>query len=1780
MLAQRCLRRFSPPWNWPVTRRNLLSVALRRCSTSSCTAGVLVFTSETRGSSSPSFLTPPLPPAPSSCTTPSSQVSNEVPKPATDSSTAFAYYFNDVFTTIDIAPVKRPQLSGSLLCSIDDFPFTVLLVEDCTGTSNEAVAYRVQQCAVRVAEWIKASTKQSVRAFLLRHVCERWPKAMRHLHSLDLSLQLKLVPAGAATANITQWGTQADESTEMSPALRGTVSGSSAAAAAPVRWRCSASLYDPWQIEPQLTPLGCPQDSEKSAVAEHALALEGELLTVFMGVMARVQEELSARCAALLGESAGEAACYTREAGHEQSQLWLTSRLQMAAIKEEAERSQRWWWFEDGLSLPSSSWTLSWRCWRDAARNAAVGAQLSLEHVLVSTRAAAPMHASTLLAHTLASRVFVPLVAPKTASEEEDCVYTRGAFSEVSPVEHGEALAIADLAARVSDRSITLTDAWAETPLNVCGEFVEQVAQLSSTIAHDLHDSERCGEDVLGVCLFGRAPTTAGTLEAPQLPNAVRWTSFEGRRVIEEFVAAAAPRNATTGFHLPPLWPRVTGGNGVTDTGRRATFRELIRNELGLRHLPRTDLSISTAGKANEVFVCDVDVVAGWRAPNETAADSLVPPARLRIGADWYVDVAEAAQAHTPWALPLCTLPPTAAEAAAVAKGNKSEKGVPSIVSVQVLSIPDSLRLRGVLRATWDESAGELLCFTDAPHKPPLRFSNLPTVKGFTRLLRFCANTAVYTQAFYRTQRAPHKALASLLRFMMTDGNAPEASEAGGTSRNAEHHLRWPKDSDDRLIAVLPLPFHAGTTRLTASSHMARAVEVRRLISLVQHFCKDPSAFAPLLAATTISITTFFQVWDATEPWLHPCGPLRIALSPNAAMRGRSHEREEPGRCEGGTVQRSMSPDDNNGDARSLTLCIGDAFSEDLSNGSDSGEATAALNSGDGVHPLRELKRVCLPASGGRWVSEAYTAIRDAALSLPPAVIEKTQKRSSPHRRIEKEGEPRLLLLCTTLTELLQVTLCMLLNDGMCRSRTSPVRLLFALFRKNLGYLKRSKGYELRLQVTPDTFVLLAACSAECHTAKPEQTWEGWRELLAFTFLEEAAPEVLKSLSTAHQLQLFFTEMDSHARNVVDSVVLHLQWKANPACAPGAGDADDLPRLLFTVEVSRADVPPASPAPSPAAAAAKSETVYKASGSSLTDVLQRVLEDYLLPARKTYATVGSDNAALPLRGMLCADNALTSMQRKLAVHLHLQRVSVQFDAEASRLRLLGWKEPNKSVEEADDSRVVLADEAATLDRVPLIIFRLHRQLLQRVDQSQQEMTVEELCSWSRVKLFAQLCQAWGCTESDFQATSVLQNKQWLCEVALPLHLIPLTQCATALPPASCPKPSPEKLYVSCSSNTKRKSERWLLACLCHWTCYAQTAGIDYEGRYGVRCSATRSALRRATTMAPTRKDFVPSLIHCSDNEDNDDGDGAAHGSLPIFPMSSQAAWPRSASPLPSSAVDSKAPAQVSVARISLLDSVHAKVKMLLAELVDRANGRVVLQLSQTFGLELLFEVLADRGSAEGETAMVGDGSVQLLRERWSHGTWAPAQVLRAEALVLAQLVCRDADAAQPDRAQLLHIATSELLRHQLLWNLKCGAHVSRRDFCVSFLRRYFGWRVCEQADLADLPITSTQGNIVVYESIAFAAPPHLRRGESGKHARGPKGSRASLRLGQIVSPGDSTVRLAQVLVEVEDAVVDVTRGLLWDACARRVKEVFGVSRLMTAAEVDARMLCFMQQMGL
>ncbi|KAL7701866.1 hypothetical protein NQL31_002182 [Lotmaria passim] len=1791
----------------------------------------------------------------------------ESPNTGTSASTAFAYLFNDVFTTIDIAPVKRPQLLGSLQCSVDDFPFTLLLVENCTGTTNEGVTHAVQQRAVHAAQYIRTCTGQSVRGFLLNRVCESWPRVMRHLRSLDLSLQLRLVLVESAAQREGKAGEEKDavpsSSSPPSPSPDGTADNSNSAVELDtpassffsLRWQCSASLYDPWQTQPQFTPLCCVQRGRRGGrkgSTGDTLSIEGDLQVVLSQVMHSVMVELSARCAAQVAEAAAEAARFVGEAGREHSQLWVTSSLQAAAHASlhrcfscssmPSTHAACPQWLRD--DMPSSStWALSCQCWVDASRSVAVGSQVRLERVATS----ADSH--TVLADAVVNRVLVPLVVKKATSEEEDCVFSSEAALSTHrqlpllPQRNQQAprkmLTESELAARLHAGTIALKAAWANTPLSACDDFVKEAARLSPTIAYDWIGSERCGDDgVAARSSYHLCESTA------TLPDLVRWTSFEGRRAVNAYLGAA---EATTGVDhcgcgdsaccccslLPPLWPRITTpAIQPTEADRYGAFRELLRTELGVRHLPRIHLGpFAAAQQTQVVFACDADIAELWdvvATPADTAAANSRGGGvkRLRIGAEWYADVAAAAQVHTPWALPLCTpLPPrppsqtpaaaaAAAAPAAATTPQKTSRRLPAAVKVHVLCVPDSLRRRGVVRATWDKKAKVLLCYRDGAQEPWLRFSNLTQVKGLVSLLRFCSKSAEYVQKTVLTRGRYETALPRLLRLTMTGSLSFSKREVGSSDSVAagEHDDggggggsgggRDDSLSDDGLcIALVPLPFHAGTVRLLASSRLACAAEKLRLLTFLQHFSADPTSFAPLLAAAPPAASTFFHFWAITGPWLQPRGPLLVGLT-RCETPDEKHDALLASGCDAALNDNvAIQPS-------SLLLCIdvvpsewdrSDRISNDGAMTTTAECASNVASSSSSLPVLRkqqrqQQQRVRLPAAGSAWIVEAYAAIRAALFSQPHMVTDATQKAA--------KRQQLLVLQCANFAQLVQATLCNLLNDNYSRSMNAT-RLFLALVGNMAKFELSESQCELRLSVTADVEVCLASLSrpctekAELHQPKQNSAAVAQKQLCV-AFFRAAAPDVLDALEQTRRLQLYVSEKKKALVCALDMLELRLLWRQGPPTAAAAAVETDkrTPELLFTVEVLQARTSPQLPSSSPGSCSERC-VLYSASSALLAEVLERVLQDYLMKK--------------------CAvEGFLPDAQRVLAWHHQLERVALYYDAAVSRLQLIGWENPHDSNNASADRLVTLASEETAWSGVPQAAFRMHRRLLRQFDRRTRFVPLSELLEWSSEDLRHQIMAALNCEEEVLQATAVFRDKRWYCMVVLPGHLFRLSPPPTPGPEAVSSTASlqpPCSFYVTCCGVHKRKTLNALFVCLCHWTCYADSAEVNYTETYGVRCGTTYSAPFQTREDLERPKGFLADPAQGVDGWNNVAAPAASvssGGATPTPPaprrttlarrgqassaaVETAAAAVRVASLRPTPAVTGSA------AKVCMLDGAHAKVTALLRELVGDEEGLVVLKVSQTFGLELIYEVTsthpprgtadsgADKEDAQPAEEAKLDGCVLLLRESWATDTWAPAQILRAEAAVLTRLACRDPHASTRDHAQCRHAVLAGLLdeARQPLRSLHCGPDVSRRDFCVLFLRRYFGWRVCEQEDLADLPVNATQSNTVVYERVVAAAA--KEGGYSGgggafsgmhkRRARRVTVTRASLCLGQIIEAGKPGVRLAQVLVEVEDLDAGVARELLWDECARRIKEVFGVSRLMTTAEVDAGMLRFMEE---
>jgi hypothetical protein len=1487
-------------------------------------------------------------------------------------------------------------------------------------------------------------------------------------------------------------------------------------------------------------------------------------------------------------------------------------------------------WVDEALRVPMSlsawglqqgpSWVLSCTCWTDTLRAAAAGVRVSLELVVATAASsddasavAAPSQTRTVLAQAFVNRPVVPVAELKTGDDDEGCIYMSG--GGVVDAAQLRVLTTADFSARLRSGTIVLTSSWIDTPLSVCRQFVQQAALLSPTIAHDWLDAERCAEE-------------AERVVTAQLPNVARWSSFEGRRVMNAFVCEAAPAASdahqhavettamTRGFWLPPLWPRVTPLMCATELIRRSVFRELVRSEFGLRHLPHAYLntlgdsslpvSAEMSNVAAGVFECDTDVVVEAKSVAVTPSTSIAEWKRLRVGEERYADVAEAARTHTPWALPLCEpLPstsPTAVGAGADATSlptakSKSRfvteghgKALRTVNQRSLMSITDSLFSRGVRSATWNSSTRELLCFGLDPHQPLQRFAKLDSVDGLAVLLQFCYKSPIYVRCVLS---APpklflRKALSCMMaasacepkkrRKLVTPSN--ERVTRGGTESDASTS---PVDTST-LIAVLPLPFQAGTIRLQASSTVAREKEERFLLTLMQHYSKDPSVITPLLAVALPAQSTFFHTWGVTGPWLHPCGPLCVSLTRDEmTATSRSHDCDARPSCgilciDIATEATTDSNDDHGTRSRRDGGSSSSSSSVATQNFASSGEVRPAL-------PIQ--RRLRLPASGGAWIREAYSTIRGVLASLPPhrqVMISEEQPACRNSLPSYKGSTAQHLLDCATFTQLAQVALCVIVNDGQLRFPRLVSRLVFFLLGNSVEYVYHANGaHELRAQVTSNSFVTLASFDTKSAAAPQEKSMNLWRDALAEKFLYEAAPTVGDDIRAMQRLHDSLFPPCEVRRSFAQSRTLAFSWRteATAESATLTGDkAASIPLKLRFIAQVREVASPSSAAPYPTDDASEGPVVFTASSESLARLVEKVLDDYWTPGFDTFDAARQVSLRTQSSPQPAECPFLTRAQHMLAALHDLRSVTACFDEATSCFFVLGWSRQPGGGKGDDDGPLTLAQEAATWNRLPQIVFRAHRQLLQRAGQPTKGRTMDGTSGMALSDMRAGLCATLGCRSEDILATSKWIFNMWYCTIRVPFSLLqlrhtgsaqPLTAAATTPATPLLPKP-PEYFYVTVSNSIKKRAERAALLSLYHWTCCAIDAAVDYNELYGVECDVTPRCVdplpNRATREGLTSRG--PSSVR-----------------TPNHPLHSRSGTPAvvriAPPPIP-------ADGTTTAAKASLLDCAHASIRKLMGTVMNDTGGYVTLKLSQTFGLELMYGVAASPNDVSAQNGGYGDGAVQLLREPWIPGTWGPAQILQAETTVLSRLLRHKLHLSPGDGQQRRSDALAALLHERQLWSLNCGSDVSRRDFCVRFLRRYFGWRVCEEEDVADLPIDHTASGIVVYESVTTRLPTAdashsslsgssaARQGGSKRRrdeAQRQRVVRASLCLGQLASPGVSTVRLAQALADANDLDASTARELLWDACARRVKEVFGVSRLMTVAEVDAKMLQFM-----
>ncbi|AYU79635.1 hypothetical protein LdCL_260009000 [Leishmania donovani] len=1813
------VRRFSY-WAIATWRRNTEAARpLRRCGTAA--EGTAASASTTFPSAAPPCL-------PSS----SLATSTAAPKILRDAAALFDHYFNDVSTTLDIAPIKRPHVVGSLVCALEEYPISVVLVEQCCGTSAEAVTESVRWRAIHSAQGMRGASWKSTKTFLVHHLCTARPNVVELLEALDLTLRVRLLRQDDLPATTTeeQEGTRRDERGGVSDASSRKTKKSTGQ-----RWRCSAELYDTWHTQPRFKPVEPAAGGGEESGGDEV----GELLDVIERALTRVEAKLRQLHMRYARDSVEEACRFVQEAGGDFCETQLTMRGLRACMEKgdhaphNATRHCPWW----GEVRARRCWSLQCNADVDVKHSKAVGFHLCLAftlHASCSGETNGKSDVAAVLQSSEAHRGLAQLVENK-AADGVSRRYTNPA--SCSALLQG-LYAVSTLSRMLASGRLSSVKDWTCGPMDLASHLVSAAAVLSPTVAYDWIGATRGGSDSLAQGTPCRAQETVPTAAAAGLPACVRWSTFVGRASLDDFVVhlrgtigSRGQSAARDAYALPPLWPQLGLLYPGTPEDRCAALRELLRHEHGLRGLPRVSVTVCTTPLFSleydaELIVKDSDANSK-RVSHDTAGD--LTSIQILCG-DCYADVAAAAQVHTPWATPLCKAAPAPLPAAtAVAqrgKGDQMDKcsvcadtdnrthdaASPAFdalqcISVDVLSISDSMSAMGFTSATWTASTAKLVAERGANAAPAV-FEGANTLSGYRRILRFCAKRPVYRTAYLPRRSSLQEALQCLLVTMAASGSNAN-DDLGRCKRRGDG---WPgahteeaailREQQTRTghthlgrcgTLMLIFPFNAGAAALQAQTSAAAKKMQQALFSAVQEHCRDSAQLSAWMPAHTSSTeATFFHSWPLTAQWLVPHGsPLHVSLTPvvceeAAAPRRRHDEKVAEDSSGHGAAQYDLhlsttaSPS-----ASSAPVC---SRTEPCSPSS----ATAVVTR--------------LPASAA-WLSTAHTAMRRALMLSRPDLFAYPGHRVPASAALGGEegsddtaGVHGLLVRCATFTQVVEALLFTTTFGEPDALDTEDV--LNELFGHSVYTKKRGAVTELWLIVAP-RMSPVRLCTVNMNEGNLGGSSERKWSMLLQCVMDASCPEARATVEAMRHLRrrvaALATENDSG--RPPPQCQLACEWVLRPAAANETEPVEWV--QVFVAELVRGSPVSSTSASGPrwskismrrkrrgdvtaqsndGATPAKVPTsvMHREEGPDSFGVLWRMLHSLALQPAETASlpttASGQDLSSAPIPS---PGGFIKAAQRALARQRGVARVTHRYDKGLGGVVVEGWGRLRQNGSEAPcETPITLVAEPMPLHCVPMHVMQLYHRLLvethepPRIQEAVWERLGAECEKTSTETIVQSLCESLGCTPADLQSVEARYMKVWTARLELPLRVFGFSAPVTLSPPSSPSSQSPccdapHALYVYCQRSSKRQAIRSVYTLLYQWTRYPQMVAPANGAQF--RVASNKSSVWPSWSADSPSSPSAP--LPCPATT------STAEPRLPM--MTESAAWATEVCVTPT------APRAPQTLR-SILDAAHARMETSLGALVGCRAGRVTLRLSQTFGLQLMYSV----GAAGAQAEAPETDSVQLLREAWVPLVWAPAQILSAEVSVLQRLLTHSTTTVGGGDTEDMRSVLRELVftngRAQRA-ALQSGRDARAKEFCVSFFRRYFGWRVCERDDVEDISAGDDHGTVVIVQKAEQAPLPHggqhctpNRFASSRRRGGAPHGEHrnatATLQLTQIVPGAATSVRLGRILVEVTGATPQAALDALWEPCTAQIESVFGVSCSMPSREADDQILLFMQ----
>lgn len=1524
--------------------------------------------------------------------------------------------------SIDVGPVRRPRLQGFLTCSIVEDVVEIIIGQGAIGTRSDAVHRAVQQEAVAIARLIEQSTGLSISHYMRKSVSRKDAPLLGLLREQDLILRLHLSVRDVEELS----------GDKMTSTSEDTANG---AATSKMVWTCSAALMDSWEPEPRYRSVVMHSSTDVSAV-----------LTAVLG---EVEKDARRRRLVCLMSSLREARQYIAEVRecHDEAVLMrvCASSLSSAA----------------SIIHPRGTLALDCRCYSDAVTRRAVALMVRLYNAVPHPSVTA---SSNMLLQYIglcpafnadASLCFTNTDSMNDPIGAEDVTRWSAALMRMS-----SAVAATPPGA---EETIIVED-WSFAPMDALRHIIEACVASSPSIAWDMYASPSLSTAAgrpLPPC--GATPLLAHShcrmRQPPVSTSCFNLIRYAGRLAVQAWMLAQLDCAAETApsMLLPPLYPSLLHQSTELDwLGLRAA----LTYEMGLRHCPWQQLSGDS---------CDQMYGLSYRA--DVAVN--LTTEEIFASSKMYANASDVAAQLVPWLLDstgLCSilqgtlLPSTASSDSAGTstdslpsprkvrvrrrerslKSQKPEEtdASPESMVLTTTSIAGSLRSVGIVSASYDSARHRLLCHTDTKQNH-LIFSAMDTVKGVTRLIRYCQHKGDHVVVYIRRKAKPVSVVLRILQAIM--------EEAPSASRGCKQKLIPQGTTINYFGVAVPLPLTQDYAYISNTNALCRDHTCRKLLSVLQHYSEKPEEWAAL--SQYFAPLNILAYWQLTRDWMAPSGPFRWSLRQTTppSLSGLSDGGEGPFGVVANSVVLKIPSDGERDCDRLVPLPAGHAFLESL---------------------YAEIRKAAID-----WAAQPHLSATSTATPTPAANEE---------QRISFEGlRYRIILQHPSLSSAVEA---LLLPFTFTTTRVmTPCSMIDRIF-GSLSFFEREENNRkgrLCLSVSPTAFLILHEMPLQEQLSATQET--RWRERLAEEYLSKHLGNVaavtervaeLCSRMRSYEKKLQQGCASSSASPRLRCTIFVESGGNGESTSAGARAA---PEQVVRVEVHHTRGLKTSPTETEESLLLGARDLSMVVALTTTiDALQtsldQISEDSIANSSKPEATAASTGETISaeedeiLSGE-AKEAFLDAAVRQLRHSLTLAEVWHDYDAEKEQLLICGRRSSDSSTQpppssSSSSSCIILAIQQTPWNDIPRYLFYMYRSLIatQHYTTPAAELPGNENLPLRRMDTltlsllfsYATSTLGWSAVMSEVLVCTLLGGK-WISCLTIPAQFFfPANQAHLR---QYCPHPLTSSFVLSVSCRHKKQSCRLLL---CNFLLWVRSATY-WNGIEGLP-AATSAATKNDSVVARMDAEAVSRRRKCSTH--------------PVFHQKQRCIEAMNRSPSRPAVASSTA---VPPRNGSVLQSLLREVDSCLQTIVD-FDGSAVLRLRHGSGIEIIYamKVADDKTPSGGGDGKREDEDVVHLRsEAWDPNLWPPFQVLRLVHDVLAYLrgSLSHHDDANTSAAFLVLPPVSRSLPPP-----SSSSAARRKNFCVWFFQSYFGWRVCEAEDLPILQITRASDVVVVMGS--------------------------------------------------------------------------------------------------